>query len=49
VLLPALSTYLGHVAVENTRVYLRGNGLLLELAADRFAKMTARLDEVLSL
>jgi len=34
--LPALSTYLGHASVENTRLYLRQNGLLLEQAALRF-------------
>lgn len=31
-LLPALSTYLGHVSVEHTRCYLQANGLLLEQA-----------------
>lgn len=35
-LLPALSTYLGHVSVENTRTYLRANALLLEQARRRF-------------
>lgn len=47
-LLPALSTYLGHVSVENTRTYLRVNGLLLEAACRRFEARTAGLDEVLS-
>jgi integrase/recombinase XerD len=45
-LLPILSTYLGHVSVENTRVYLSANGLLLERAATLFAHMTSFLDEV---
>ena len=48
VLLPALSTYLGHVSVENTRLYLIANGSLLEHAATRFAHQTRALDEVLS-
>lgn len=47
-LLPALATYLGHVSVDNTRTYLRANGLLLHEACRRFALGTARLDEVLS-
>jgi integrase len=47
-LLPALSTYLGHVSVENTRLYLTANGVLLEQAAVRFADSTSALDEVLS-
>ena len=47
-LLPALSTYLGHVSVENTRVYLQANGLLLDEANQRFSTKTAQLDEVLS-
>lgn len=47
-LLPALSTYLGHVSVENTRSYLRQNGLLLEHACRRFATKTDKLDEVLA-
>lgn len=47
-LLPALSTYLGHLSVENTRLYLRANGVLLEQAARRFAHQTSALDEVLS-
>ena len=29
-LLPALSTYLGHVSVEHTRCYLQANGVLLD-------------------
>ena len=45
-LLPALSTYLGHVSVENTRVYLSGNGLLLDRAAARFDRKALALDEV---
>jgi len=44
--LPALSTYLGHVSVENTRRYLVANGLLLQQAAARFAQQTSGLDEV---
>jgi integrase len=47
-LLPALSTYLGHVSVEHTRLYLTANGLLLEQAAARFAHSTRALDEVQS-
>lgn len=47
-LLPALSTYLGHVSVENTRLYLTANGSLLEKAAARFANQTSALDEVRS-
>lgn len=47
-LLPALSTYLGHVSVENTRLYLTANGALLEQAAARFANQTSALDEVRS-
>ena len=47
-LLPILSTYLGHVSVENTRAYLSSNGLLLERAAGLFAKKTGFLDEVWS-
>lgn len=46
-LLPALSTYLGHISVENTRLYLTANGALLEHAAARFAESTSALDEVL--
>lgn len=45
-LLPTLSTYLGHVSVENTRLYLIANGTLLEQAAARFAHKTGALDEV---
>lgn len=45
-LLPSLSTYLGHVSVENTRLYLTANGTLLEQAAARFAHNTSALDEV---
>jgi integrase len=45
-LLPALSTYLGHVSVENTRVYLSANGLLLDRAAALFARKSIALDEV---
>ena len=47
-LLPALSTYLGHVSVENTRRYLIANGVLFEHAAARFAHQARALDEVLS-
>ena len=47
-LLPVLSTYLGHAAVEHTRVYLTQNGILLEHAATRFAELTKALDEVSS-
>jgi len=47
-LLPALSTYLGHVSIENTRRYLTANGSLLEQAARRFARYTSTLEEVLS-
>jgi integrase len=47
-MLPALSTYLGHVSVENTRLYLTANSTLLEQAAQRFAHQTSGLDEVLS-
>lgn len=45
-LLPTLSTYLGHVSVENTRLYLTSNGTLLEHAAACFARQTSALDEV---
>ena len=45
-LLPILSTYLGHISVENTRLYLIANGPLLEQAAARFAHHTRALDEV---
>ena len=47
-LLPAMSTYLGHVSVENTRAYLIANSALLEQAAKRFAERTSALDEMLS-
>jgi integrase len=47
-LLPALSTYLGHVSVENTRQYLVANGSLLSAACTRFALGTTALDEVRS-
>jgi integrase len=47
-LLPALSTYLGHISVENTRTYLIANGLLLEEAKRRFSIKSAALDEVMS-
>jgi hypothetical protein len=47
-LLPLLSTYLGHVSVENTRAYMTVNGQLLEQAAARFARKTSALDEVRS-
>ncbi len=46
VLLPALSTYLGHVSVEKTRRYLVTNGILLKQAALRFGRQTRALDEV---
>ncbi len=45
-LLPALSTYLGHASVENTRLYLITNGVLLERARARFEDKTSALDEV---
>jgi integrase len=44
-LLPALSTYLGHVSIENTRTYLRENGVILKQAAARFEAHTASLDK----
>lgn len=47
-LLPLLATYLGHATIDNTRTYLRANGLLLREACRRFSISTARLDEVLS-
>lgn len=47
-LLPALSTYLGHVSVENTRRYLVANGVLLEQAGTRFEQKTRAIEEVLS-
>ncbi len=46
-LLPALSTYLGHISVENTRRYLIANGVLFEHAATRFSHQTQALDEVM--
>jgi len=47
-LLPTLSTYLGHLSVENTRLYLTANGALLDHAAARFADLASALDEVQS-
>lgn len=47
-LLPALSTYLGHVSIDNTRTYLQANALLLDEASQRFSAKSAQLDEVLS-
>ena len=47
-LLPVLSTYLGHVSVENTRLYLIANGVLLEQAGARFEHETRALDGVLA-
>jgi integrase len=44
VLLPALSTYLGHISVESTRCYLQANGVLLEQASQRFETLTVDLD-----
>ena len=35
-LLPALATYLGHVNVTSTQVYLRATAELLEEAGERF-------------
>lgn len=46
--LPALSTYLGHVSVENTRRYLVANGVLLEHASSRFSEHSSVLDQVLA-
>jgi integrase len=43
-LLPALSTYLGHVSVEHTRCYLQANGVLLEHASRLFEARTRALD-----
>ncbi len=43
-LLPALSTYLGHVSVEHTRCYLQANGVLLEHASRLFEARTRVLD-----
>jgi integrase len=37
-LLPALATYLGHVKVSSTQVYLRATAELLEEANQRFLK-----------
>lgn len=37
-LLPALATYLGHVKVTSTQVYLRATAELLEAASERFLK-----------
>ena len=45
--LPALSTYLGHISVENTRLYLVANSALLLAARARFELGTTALDEVL--
>lgn len=45
-MLPSLSTYLGHVSVENTRLYLVANGRLLQDASARFEAYTATLDQV---
>jgi hypothetical protein len=39
---------LGHVSIENTRLYLVANGALLEQAATRFEHQANALDEVLS-
>jgi integrase len=46
VLLPILSTYLGHSSVEATRRYLVANGSILEQAAERFSAYTTLVDEV---
>lgn len=43
-LLPALSTYLGHVSIEHTRCYLQANGVLLEHANRLFEARTTALD-----
>ena len=37
-LLPALATYLGHVKVSSTQVYLRASAELLQEANQRFLK-----------
>ena len=37
-LLPALATYLGHVKITSTQVYLRATAELLEEANERFLK-----------
>ena len=47
-LLPALSTYLGHVSIEGTRHYLIANGGLLDEAGARFERWARALDEVMS-
>lgn len=47
-LLPALSTYLGHVSIEGTRQYLIANGALLEQAGARFERRARGLDEGMS-
>ena len=41
-LLPALATYLGHVKVSSTQVYLRATAELLEEANERFLKNVRR-------
>ena len=41
-LLPALATYLGHVNVSSTQVYLRATAELLEEANERFLKNVRR-------
>lgn len=46
ILVPTLSTYLGHTCVEATRSYLITNGSIFEHAARRFAEATHTLDEV---
>jgi integrase len=43
-LLPALSTYLGHISVEHTRCYLQANAVLLEHASRLFEARTTGLD-----
>jgi len=43
-LLPALSTYLGHVSVQHTRCYLQANGVLLEHASHLFEARTSGLE-----
>lgn len=45
VLLPILSTYLGHGSIEATRQYLLANGSILEQAARRFSAYTRIEDE----
>jgi hypothetical protein len=44
--LPALSTYRGHVSVENTRLCLVANGALLQAGSVRFAHGIFALDGV---